>query len=330
MKLLNIFIITLFIIAGLFLVSCENDNEEYTNNTSIDKISIPESIRIRNITFNTDNNGLLCAGIKNTIGSIYKSNDGGNSWNRTYHSDSLSVNSLFYLNDTIVFACGDSLMLLKSVDAGENWDLINLTNYPLVDYYVPYYDIHANSEENIFVVGGEHFNKGIWSKTETGGYPWTHDTYDNQFYTMCWVSDYVGFFAGYGIIIVTEDGGNTFDYIDFEDDFFVDMEVDKNGIVYAVSDRGILYSTNDLGYNWTTEIDDYYATFVDMYIGEEKSVICGWKGVVYVKNNENTSWSELENMPNIDFYCTYINSQNEIFLGTNNGEIYILNKKRSV
>lgn len=323
----KLFLILFFIIATIIMASCDNE-QNYTLTTPVNQISINESIRIRSIEFRTNDIGLLCGGEKNDVGSIYKTTDGGETWIQKYHSDSLSVNNLFYLNDTIVYACGDSLMILKSSDSGNTWNTISLSNEPYEEYYVPYYDIHANSEENIFAVGGEHFYKGLYSETETGNYPWTHTSYDNQFYSMCFVGDYIGFFAGYGIMLVTEDGGNTFDDVTFPDDFFIDMEADSYDNVFALSERGILYSTSDLGYNWVTEIDDSYATFTDMHIGVEKSAVCGWQGLVYTRDNSG-SWKEIDDLPQENFYCTYVNSDNEIFLGSKDGNLYILNKKRT-
>lgn len=322
-------IISLFIVFVCVLAACDNDTE-YQAKVTVDKISLNDSIKIRKIEFVNDNNGLLCGGTRKSNGSIYITNDGGDSWTKTYHSDSLSVNSFYYLDDSIVFACGDSLMFLKSFDGGQNWDLIELGNYPYEEYFVPYHDIYANSETNIFIVGGEHFYKGIWSETETGNYPWTHDTYDNEIASICFVSEYIGFFGGYGFMFVTEDRGNTFDFIDFEDEFFVDIEADDHGNVYAVSDIGILHYSSDLGYNWSRLIDDYSAEFTDLFLGAEVSAICGYDGLVYLRNSGNGAWLKTKDVPNVNFYSVCVNDRNEIFLGSDNGEIYILNKRRKI
>ncbi|PLX09411.1 MAG: hypothetical protein C0596_02400 [Marinilabiliales bacterium] len=323
----NLYLLFGFIIAVLVFSSCE-EHDEYETNVSVDKISLNDSIKIRNFAFKNIENGLLCGGTKNTYGAIYLTSDAGRTWTKTYQSDSLSVNNLYYLSDSIVYACGDSLMILKSYDGGLNWSLINLDNLPFEEYRVPYHEIYANSEDNLFLVGGESFYKGIWSETETGNYPWTHDTYDNEMASMCFVNENIGFFGGYGLMLVTEDGGETFDYIDFENDFFIDMEADEHGNVYAVSDIGILYYSSDLGYNWSLLIDDYNAEFSDMYLGEETSVVCGWNGILYMKKGEDGKWLEIEDIPEVNYYCTYVNSRDEIFLGSDDGQIYILNKKR--
>lgn len=325
----NLFFVIVGFCALATLVSCEDENENNNNTVKVDKFQISENLRIRSIEFISNTTGLLCCGEKNTSGSIYRTTDGGETWNRSFHSDSLSVNDVFYLNDTIVFACGDSLLFLKSKDGGNTWFVTELPNLPYEEYYVPYNSVYANSEENIFLIGGEHYYKGLWSETETGAYPWIHDSYDNQFNSMCFVSEYVGFFAGYGILIVTEDGGNTFDDIDLYGNDFVDLEIDKYLTVYALSDYGILYSTTDLGYNWTTEIDEYDTEFTDMYFGDNVSVVCGKSGIVYLRKENENSWTLTEGIPEVDFYSSFVKDNDEIVLGAANGEIYILNHKRT-
>lgn len=324
----NIYLILIICFALAVFSSCEKENN-YSPKLTYDKFIIPGGMNIKSVDFISNNIGLVCGGSKNDSGSIYKTVDGGESWAMVFHSDSLSVNDVFYLNDSVVYACGDSLMLLKSVNGGNTWDLITLGNIPYQEYNVPYNSVYAHSENNICLVGGEHFNKGLWSETETGNYPWIHDSYDNQLNAICYVSEYVGFFGGYGILLVTEDGGNTFDNIDLSGNDFIDLEVDRNKTVYALSETGILYSTTDLGYNWTKEIDNNNAKFTDMSFGQNNSVICGKNGLLYTRKVSHFKWSKAEDLPKVNFNCSFVKDNDEIVIGSENGEIYIFNRKRT-
>ncbi|HNQ67149.1 MAG TPA: hypothetical protein PKN32_02130 [Bacteroidales bacterium] len=321
------FILICIVLIASFL-GCENQND-YDFTMTYKKFQLSENIQICCIEYINNNEGLICGGAKNSFGSIYKTTDGGTNWTMVFHSDSLSVNDIFYLNDSIVYACGDSLLYIKSVNGGNTWEIIKLLNYPYDEYYVPYNSVYAHNEYNIYLIGGEHYDKGLWSETETGNYPWTHDSYDNQFNSMCFVSQYVGFFGGYGILIVTEDGGNTFDNIDLYGNNFVDLETDSDQTVYALSDYGILYSTNDLGYNWTTEINDYKSEFTDMYFGETLAVVCGKNGKLYLKYNNQNDWEIAKDIPKVNYNCSFVKENGEIVLGSDNGELYIFNQKRT-
>jgi photosystem II stability/assembly factor-like uncharacterized protein len=318
-----------FLLALLILASACTPSDDYDFSPSVEKIQLPESIKIRSVEFFNNSHGLLCGGHKNNTGSIYFSEDGGLNWTIAYKSDSLSINDIFFLNDSIVFACGDSLMFLKSTDGGKNWSVVDLGNRPYETYYVPYNNVYANSETNVFLVGGEHFNKGLWSRTLTGNYPWVHDSYDNQLNSICFISEYVGFFGGYGILFVTEDGGNTFDYIDLSGNDFVAIDNDEYNNIYVLSENGKLHKSTDIGYNWTSEIDSYSESFSDIHFGLELAAVCGSNSCLYVMGAGSFLWTKTKNLPNANFNCVFVKDNNEIFLGSENGEIYVLNKKRT-
>jgi photosystem II stability/assembly factor-like uncharacterized protein len=316
-------------IASLVLcfTSCDDDNNiEYE--PKLTEFQVDEDISIVDIEFVSDEVGLLCGGEKNDFGSIYKSVDGGETWVRTFRSDTLSVNDIFFLNDSVVFACGDSLMLLKSIDCGDSWETLVLSNLPWEAYYVPYNCIYANDESNIFAVGGEHYNKGLLSETESGNSDWIHTSYDNQFNAICFLSEYVGFIAGYGILLVTEDGGNNFDYIDLEGNDFVDLETDKYNTIYALSENGFLFSSSDLGYNWNTEISSYQGGLNDMHFNESLGIVCGNNGVIYRKENGEYTWTKLKDITDYNLHSVFVKSNGEVLIGAENGKVLMLDKKR--
>lgn len=327
-SLLNVTSLLLLSAALMFIfTACDDQNNiEYT--PKLNEYQVDEDITICDIEFISDEIGLLCGGAKNDFGSIYKSTDGGETWTQTFRSDTLSVNDIFFLNDSVVYACGDSLMVLKSIDGGDNWETIVLSNLPWEAYYVPYNCIFANDELNIFAVGGEHYNKGLLSETEEGNAHWSHTSYDNQFNAICFVSEYVGFFAGYGILLVTEDGGNTLDYIDLEGNDFVDLEIDKYNTVYALSENGILYSTNDLGYNWNTEIGSYQGGFNDLHFNESLGIVCGNNGTIYRKEFGEFTWTKLKGITDFNLHSVFVKPNGEVLIGAENGKVLMLDKKR--
>ncbi|MDD4148438.1 MAG: hypothetical protein PHE33_00240 [Bacteroidales bacterium] len=77
-------------------------------------------------------------------------------------------------------------------------------------------------------------------------------------------------------------------------------------------------------------IDDSNAEFTDLFLGKEVSAVCGLSGLVYIKNSENRNWLKIKDIPKLNYYCVCVNDQNEIFLGADKGELYVLNKKRTI
>lgn len=326
---LNNISLLLLVVALMFVFTACDDENNIEYKPKLTEYQIDEDIIICDIEFISDEIGLLCGGEKNNFGSIYKTIDGGETWLQTFRSDTLSVNDIFFLNDSIVYACGDSLMVLKSIDGGDNWETLALSNLPWEDYYVPFNCIFANDQSNIFAVGGEHYNKGLLSETEDGNVHWTHTSYDNQFNSICFVSEYVGFFAGYGILLVTEDGGNTFDFIDLEGNDFVDIETNIYNTVYALSENGILYSSSDLGYNWNTEINSYQGGFNDLHFNESIGIVVGNNGIIYRKETNGMTWIKLKDVTDYNLHAVFVKSNGEVVIGAENGKVLMLDKKRT-
>jgi photosystem II stability/assembly factor-like uncharacterized protein len=327
--LLNINALLLLVAALMFVFTACDDENNIEYKPKLTEYQIDEDVTICDIEFVSDEIGLLCGGEKNNFGSIFKTFDGGDTWVQTFRSDTLSVNDIFFLNDSIVYACGDSLMVLKSIDGGDNWETLVLSNLPWEAYYVPYNCIFANDQSNIFAVGGEHYNKGLLSETEQGNTHWSHSSYDNQFNSICFVSEFVGFFAGYGILLVTEDGGNTFDYIDLEGNDFVDIETNKYNTVYALSENGILYSSSDLGYNWNTEINSYQGGFNDLHFNESIGIVVGNNGIIYRKETNGMTWIKLKDVTDYNLHAVFVKSNGEVVIGAENGKVLMLDKKRT-
>lgn len=326
MKRKMFFKITSFIVISLFFLSC-SENSVDDINLRIEKIKLNENIRINSITFRSPEEGILCGGIKNTLGCIYKTIDAGKTWQLKFKSDSLSVRDVFYLNDSTVFACGDSMLLLISHNAGDSWQIYKFENFPYDEYRVPYKNIHAFSDKKVILVGGEHFEKGLISKTETGNYPWTHVSHDNEFNSLCFVSDYVGFICGYGVVMVTEDGGNNFEYLDLGNGDFMDIEY-SNGDVYVLENSGTIHLSSDLGYTWFIDSNFWKDGFYDMAFGRDFVVVVGTNSKAYLKYFSQGQWKKIAGLDSDNFYSCYINSENVIYIGSDKGNLYILNRKR--
>lgn len=73
-------------------------------------------------------------------GIIIKTTDGGTTWDTIYHNDSKEINKIDVVNEDIVFACGNSGLILRSLDGGVIWtqdvfphSIINLNQIIMFD-----------------------------------------------------------------------------------------------------------------------------------------------------------------------------------------------------
>ncbi len=101
----------------------------FLDNGTWTEVSIPNleySARVMQIQFIDENKGYLY--VKNSrndtpvLNYIYKSIDGGNSWNRIYNSNDLTITSFAFKNENLGWFCSEN-KIYKTIDAGINWTI---------------------------------------------------------------------------------------------------------------------------------------------------------------------------------------------------------------
>ncbi|NPD47983.1 MULTISPECIES: YCF48-related protein [unclassified Lentimicrobium] len=187
---------------------------------SWEQIELPGNLSGRNYYathFTNATTGIVLGGNESNdaIRTIIKTNDGGQTW--SIISDNLGpmLRDVFFVNETIAYACGDNGTVLKSTDSGDTWSDLsptgNLQNRRLNSIYF--------SNENVgIIVGGNPTNDSIQTiiKTTDGGANWSivKDQVDHMLNAISKYDDDVLLAVGnYGSFLQTEDmGDNWFDY----------------------------------------------------------------------------------------------------------------------
>lgn len=315
----------IILVLVLILYSCERD-KVYSPEVSVHKIKLPEPIDIFSIIFLNNDKGFAAGGVSNSFGSIYRTDNGGRLWYRVFSSDSLAINDLFFINDSVGYACGDSIMLLKTNDGGQSWDIKEFSNLPHDDDIVSYNEIYAKDTGNIFIVGGNGANKGLLSIMENS--TWSHTYFLTDLFTFASITEFVMALGANDFIVFSEDGGNTFDDVEFSGHSFRTIRLNSKNEIFALSASGVLYYSNDLGYNWSFALRKPNHAFTDMHFEEGYSAICGRKGSLFLSYDSPYYWVQANNLPSEDFFTVYIKPNGEIFLGSDNGNIYLINKRR--
>jgi hypothetical protein len=296
---------------------------------NITTIELPETFNVDKILFINDQKGFAAGGAKNTNGSIYMTSDGGTTWLKSYENDSLSINDMAFYNDLYGFACGDSMLLLKTIDGGLTWQQYNFPNLPYPEYRVPYNSVYILDSLHIFLAGGENYYKGLTSELEPGEEQWAHHSFDNEVRDAVFIDEYVGFFACYGQVLVTEDGGNTFTYLDIEDEYFYDLEYFE-GQIWLLGRYGKLFSSADLGNTWNLNTDFREMTLRDLYLSETDSYICGDNGLLYLSRDKAQSWQSIDGFDGANLNSISVNPSGEVWIGADEGKVFVLNRRRSV
>ena len=149
--------------------------------------------------------GFTTARIFNGEGAICRSNDSGYTWDTIYWAN-YCLNEITFPSDSIGFAVGDFGRIVKSIDSGENWSLLNSgTTKDL-------YSVSFPTEEVGCAVG----SSGVIIRTEDGGSYWfaqNSGTKENL-NKVQFLDSENGFVVGdSGTILHTEDGGDSWEVL---------------------------------------------------------------------------------------------------------------------
>ncbi len=227
--------------------------------------------RLNTIAFNgTDVNTLY---VGSPGGGIWKSTNGGNSWTpKGDNFPNMGVSDIVINpSDTniLYLATGDfdggqnrSLGVLKSTDAGDNWNTTGLTFGLADNNLIANLLIDSNAVNTIFAT-----TKNSIKRTTDGGVNWTD--------------------------VLTENGAN------FND---IQYKTGSNTIIYATSKTGKFYKSADNGTNWTVASTPASNRLDIAQTANDANLILALNqsGVIKKSTNEGASWTTVSTISNFE------------------------------
>lgn len=240
-------------------------------------------------------------------GRVYRTFNGGESWEELYIGASLNLNDVDFWKyydltgsgAVVGEANGAYYTVFRTTDNGTTWLNRSFSipqSYPATDLTECYRMQNTN-----FVVG----MTGIIARTKDGGSSW--DIQNNPFqsydlFAIDFESENVGWAAGSsGTVLKTTDNGenwfnvNPDNVSNFKSIYFPDL---RNGFVVGVG--GVIYRTTDGGYDWTkvtpnvTSETLFSVYFIDKNVGWA----AGQMGTILHTTNGGVDWYHQESGTN--------------------------------
>lgn len=308
--------------------------EEFFKTTDYGKTwtKIPVDLNFQGVTslyFTAADTGYASCG-SGMSGSVLKTTNGGATWKTITLPVNWSFNSVVFTDKRTGYMVGFLGNILKTEDAGENWQIQNefpssLTNSNLVS--VDFIN------ENIGIVVG---NKDIL-KTTDGGQHWKLIAQSNFDLRAVSFADSVhgicvggGFAHEYSCITGTSDGGRNWKEISSNmiDGTILKIKFVNKDLGYAVGGNnwtygGFMLKTVDAGQNWS-----YLNKGNDMYLMSDLSLpneniiyTVGESGQVLKSDDAGASWLELSTNTRENLHAaSFLNAKTGYVVG-NNGTI---------
>ncbi len=296
---------------------------------AVTHISLPERFNIDKIVALSDSVIIAAGGTKNEYGAIFRTTDGGESWVKSYSNQHYSINDIYFCSPTCGFACGDSLLILKTSDGGLTWSEYGLPNFPFEEYIVPYNNLYVFDSTRIFAAGGENYYKGLSSFSRPGHSSWYHQWFDNEMRDVVFISEEVGYFAGYGVVLKTEDGGYTYNYLDLNNEYFYDLEY-FDARLWVLGRYGKLLYSDDDGSSWNQMLDFGESSLRDLYFSETDAYICGESGSLFVSRDKGLTWLSVDVFGSENLNSICMTPSGEVWIASDNGNCYVLYRRRQV
>lgn len=246
-----------------------------------------------------------------------KTNDGGYTWEEMNLNLNGYITNLDFISETTGFMINSGNELLKTFDAGNNWQITNLP----IDTGM-YNDIQFIDENIGFLCT----DNSIFVKTADGGATVNTFNFDtvNSIRALYFNDENNGWIVGSeGFCGITANGGESWDAVIVGDQTLVDVWFtnDQNGFILA--NLGDVYRTDDGGYTWDLLSLEANSPLEVNFLDEDNGwIVC--RNRVYFTEDNGVSWNEELSIDwTIDRFRDFarINNGNS-WICTQNGRIY--------
>lgn len=282
------FLLSLLILFGA--ASCHKDKELETTG-----IASFQSIDISDVCIVGDSVVIAC-GTNGRQGKIMKQRQG------VATAVSISVDHpvrSLYFNDTVIWACGDSMLVLKSTDYGSTWTQPYDFDYFWENDRSNLTQIYGTNDFPTFAIGTKNvlFNGHVYVKSPSLGvsqsaYPLQHRTPQTEVYDFTALSETEFLVAGYGSIFHYSNYGQTMEPERIGNEIFCGITSTGNDVI-ACSFSGKIFTRNILDENkeWHTAFKSkhnvrYIAATPDGY------VLCTGNNnnAIFTSSNKGVDW----------------------------------------
>jgi photosystem II stability/assembly factor-like uncharacterized protein len=298
----------LFILIGILLFIFQTTHAQFAWEWQNPK---PQGNTLRDVFFNDTIIGYAVG----DAGTLIKTTDGGNNWNRVYTGVWDALNSVYFTDSYNGYIAGDSGIVLKTTDAGNHWN-------PLASGTIQtlYSVIFVNN--NIGYAVGD---SGTILKTIDNGQHWNTQTSHvlNNLFSVSFVNGNVGMIAGSGgVMLKTIDGGTTWTTLTSVTTTNLNaIQMLNENNVFVAGNGGLFLKTVNGGNNFTStnvSTTDYYDI---KFLNPDTGFMVG----TYIEKTTDggNTWSTLGSGPGARSLFISSLSNNFIYCVGNFGSLFV-------
>ena len=316
----SIYKLTAYALLGVFFCSIMGCKKDVLYPASTDVVNTGAVADINSIFFVNDTLGYVAGGEKYESTELLTTYDGGKTWQRFYKegNDSKTVNSIAYTGTKIIAAGYEGKVYTQKGDPND-WLTTQMPDW------VWFQHITFASPNKGFIVSGEGYAPGnIYSIDSSLNFKMT-DSLPFQLCDISFANEMTGYTCGYGAMMKTSDGGNTWQLQNIQGDFFRSLSVVDAQNVWAAGYNGTIIHTKDGGAHWEKQRngDDPLLTkyrfrgiiFKDLNTG----YAVGDKGLIVKTIDGGAHWSLFQKTTDEDLKCITLQKDGSLWIGGSDG-----------
>ncbi|MBS1587910.1 MAG: hypothetical protein JSS82_20440 [Bacteroidetes bacterium] len=300
--------------------SCKKDLLHYQ---SAQKIESGTTDRLNDILFINDSTGFIVGGQRFASATILTTHDGGYTWSDTSFPE--AGKELFGISQSPngnIYTCGYDGKLLYSADTGRGWTFRQL-------FYNPYKRVLFPTSDKGIVIGGISFESGFIEYIDAQGNTIYRDSMKYEINDIVMLNSHTGYMCGYGVILKTDDGGESWELLNVKGDNFNCISV-YNGELWVSGYNGSVYHSSDNGTTWQklrngNDISQttYHLTGI-LFKDAQNGWAVGEQGAVLHSDDGGKHWSQYDKFTSEDLERVKATPNGDIMVVGTNGTIYRL------
>jgi hypothetical protein len=208
------------------------------------EIKLNTNSDLNSVLYLTDNLGFAFGGDRYTKKDIFKTTNGGKTWQQYIDAETYQkgiLDSKLLTNGNII-ATGISGYTLRSVDSGITWQ------FKLVPSYINIESICENAS-NIWFCGGYN-NGGHLSHCDLNFENVATQNISTQLHNIIFTSKNIGYASGVGAILKTTDAGQTWQNTPAKNDVYTHLVAIDDATIFACGLNGNIIYTKNGGVEW--------------------------------------------------------------------------------
>ena len=223
--------------------------------------------------FVNENIGYSIGGGSNSpSGDVFKTIDGGITWNQLNIYVDEGLNSVFFINENIGFISGgyNRRKVMKTTNGGSTWIQVFDQGFGQIQFINNQVGYASN-------IG---YSDGRMYKTIDGGSTWNMSIEVNEeINAFDFIDEYNGYFVGdQGLIYKTNDGGTNWEQLEIFQGYYTKVNFYSKNIGYITDEYGTLYKTENGGINWQS-LSRYSINSIELI--NDKIFTAGSNGKIY-------------------------------------------------